>query len=76
MSFFWATRFSRAHSRQKRWALVEVEVEEGLVVLLVLQATGSRAGRRQRLQLPKGRKESRVRRVEEEPHVPFSWSRS
>ena len=28
------------------------------------------------MQLPKGRKESRVRRVEEEPHWPFKAARS
>jgi hypothetical protein len=63
MSFFWASRFERAHSRQKRcpW--------EG-------QDTGSRAGNRQRRQEPKGRKESRVSRVDFEPQVPFSSARS
>ena len=51
-----------AHSRQKR-------SPEG-------QQTGSVAGRRQRAQLPKGRKESRVRREDCEPHWTFMLLRS
>jgi hypothetical protein len=52
-----------AHSRQKRWPWLGHE-------------TGSREGRRQSWQEPKGRKESRVRRVEREPQEDFSSLRS
>lgn len=51
------------HSRQK-------------ISPLEAHATGSREGCRQRLQLAKGRKESRVRRVAWEPQLDFSWFRS
>lgn len=40
------------------------------------QAVGSREGCRHRLQEAKGRKESRVRRVDCEPQDDFSWDRS
>ena len=40
------------------------------------QATGEREGWRQRRQEPKGRKESRERRVACEPQVDLSWERS
>lgn len=58
ISLRWASRFVIAHSRQKRspWG----------------QQTGSTEGRRQSWQDPKGRKESRVRRVVWEPHRSFS----
>lgn len=51
------------HSRQK-------------ISPLEAHATGSREGWRQRLQLAKGRKESRVRRVDWEPQDDLSWLRS
>lgn len=40
------------------------------------QATGEREGCRQRLQDAKGRKESRVRRVDCDPQLLLSWERS
>ena len=52
-----------AHSRQKRWPWLGHE-------------TGSREGKRQSWQDPKGKKESRVRRVEREPQEDFSSLRS
>lgn len=62
MSFFWATRLARAHSRQKMSPR--------------RHDTGSRAIPRQRPQEPKGRKESRERRADVELQLDRATARS